>query len=562
MSDTSETTKQNIPQNFIRTLIDEDLASGKHDRVVTRFPPEPNGYLHIGHAKSICLNFGLARDYDGVCHLRFDDTNPLKESTEYVESIKRDVSWLGFDWGEHLYFASDYFETMYAIAVELIEKGLAYVDSQTLEEIRQGRGELGRPGTPSPYRDRSVEENLDLFGRMRAGEFEDGTHVLRAKIDMTAPNMLMRDPVLYRIRHTHHHNTGDTWCIYPMYDFAHCLEDGIEGITHSLCTLEFENNRDIYDWLLDHTDTIEARPHQYEFARLGLDYTVMSKRMLLQLVEQGHVQGWDDPRMPTIAGLRRRGVTPSAIRSFIEMVGVAKANSTVDIGQFEYAIRDDLNHKAPRVMGVLDPLKVVVTTWKEEEIDWLEGSYWPEDIPKEAARKIPFTREIFIERDDFMEEPPKKFYRLSPGSEVRLRHGYYITCDEVINDESGNVVELRCSHDPASRGGSTPDERRVRGTIHWVSATESIALPVRLYDRLFTVPNPGGADDFLEHLNPDSLVEVVARVEPSLKNVEGGGAIPVREAGLLFRRPCRVRREWDDRLQPDRAAQRLVVQTS
>ncbi len=529
--------ERSVPQNFIRTIIDEDLASGKHQQIVTRFPPEPYGYLHIGHAKSICLNFRLAQDYKGRCHLRFDDTNPLKESTEYVESIKRDVAWLGFDWGEHLYFASDYFEQMYDFAVDLIKQGLAYVDSQTLEEIREGRGELGKPGTPSPYRDRSVEENMELFAKMRAGEFADGEHVLRAKIDMSNPNMLMRDPVLYRIRHAHHHNTGDAWCLYPMYDFAHCLEDAIEEITHSLCTLEFENNREVYDWILDHVELPGTRPRQYEFARLNLEHTIMSKRKLLQLVEEGHVDGWDDPRMPTISGLRRRGVTPEAIRSFAEMIGVAKANSTVDIAQFEYAIRDDLNHKAPRVMGVLDPLKVVVTNWPEDKVDWLEADHWPEDIPKEASREVPFTRELYIEREDFMEDPSKKFYRLAPGREVRLRYGYFITCEEVVKDADGEVVELRCTHDPESRGGSTPDNRRVKGTIHWVSATESVKATLRLYDRLFSVPNPGGSEEWLKHLNPQSLEVVEAHVEPYLKEVGGGAHFQFERQGYFFTDP-------------------------
>ena len=534
----NKTTKElAVPPNFIKTIIDEDLQVGKHQQVVTRFPPEPNGYLHIGHAKSICLNFGLALDYDGQCHLRFDDTNPLKEDTEYVDSIKNDVAWLGFDWGEHLYFASDYFEQMYEFAITLIKKGKAYIDSQTIDEIREQRGTLGVPGSHSPHRERSVEENLDLFARMRAGEFEDGAHVLRAKADMSSPNMLMRDPVLYRIRHAHHHRTGDAWCIYPMYDFAHCLEDSIEGITHSICTLEFENNRELYDWLLDEIGT-PCHPQQIEFARLSLDHTVMSKRKLLQLVEQGHVSGWDDPRMPTIAGLRRRGVTPAAIRQFAAMIGVAKANSMVDMGTLEFCIRDSLNHEAPRVMAVLDPIKVTITNYPEDKTEWLEGSYWPEDIPKEASRKLPFTRELYIERSDFMENPPKKFFRLAPGREVRLRYAYYLTCQEVVKDDAGEIVELLCTYDPESLGG-TADGRKVKGTIHWVSATESVPATVRLYDRLFSHPQPDGDPevDFLERMNKESLVTVSAFVEPSLGESAPGAHFQFERQGYFFSDP-------------------------
>ena len=535
----SDATKEaNVPPNFITTIIDEDLQSGKHQQVVTRFPPEPNGYLHIGHAKSICLNFGLALDYKGRCHLRYDDTNPLKEDTEYVDSIRADVEWLGFAPEEHVYFASDYFEQMYQYACQLIREGKAYVDSQGIDEIREQRGVIGHPGTNSPYRDRSPEENLDLFERMRAGEFEDGAHVLRAKIDMSSPNMLMRDPVIYRIRHAHHHRTGDEWCIYPMYDFAHCIEDSIEGITHSLCTLEFENNRELYDWLLDELG-VECHPQQIEFARLNLENTVMSKRKLLELVRDKHVSGWDDPRMPTIAGLRRRGVTPEAIRQFAAMVGVAKANSSVDMAQFEYCMRDDLNARAPRVMAVLDPLKITITNYPEDKVEWLPASYWPHDIPKEGERELPFTRELYIEREDFMEEPPKKFYRLAPGREVRLRYGYYITCQEVVRDEDGEITELLCTYDPESRGGSTPDGRRVRGTIHWVSATEGVEAMVRLYDRLFSVPKPDGDPEvsFLEHLNPESLVTVKALVEPSLKEAAVGAHFQFERQGYFFTDP-------------------------
>lgn len=517
-----------VRSNFIRAIIDQDLESGKHVEVVTRFPPEPNGYLHIGHSKSILLNFGIARDYArrGIptrCHLRFDDTNPLAEEVEYVESIKEDVEWLGGDWGEHLYFASDYFERMYDLAVELIKKGLAYVDSLSIDEIREYRGSLSEPGKPSPYRERSVEENLDLFARMRAGEFEDGEHVLRAKIDLENPNMIMRDPLLYRIRHATHHRTGDDWCIYPMYDYAHCLEDAFEGVTHSLCTLEFENNRELYDWVIEATG-VECQPRQYEFARLNLSYTVMSKRKLRRLVEAEIVQGWDDPRLPTIAGLRRRGVPPEAIHAFIDMVGVGRANATVDVQMLEHAIRDELNQRAPRVMSVLNPLKVVITNYQlpegaEEGVEWLEADYFPHDIPREGSRKIPFGAELYIDRADFMEDPPKSFWRLGPGREVRLRYGYFITCDEVIKDENGEVVELRCSYDPQTRGGEAPDGRNPKGTLHWVSAARSLPAEVRVYDRLFEVEFPEADEerDFIDFINPESLQIISeARVEPSV----------------------------------------------
>ncbi len=538
-NDTKNSETQTTRSNFIRDIIDDDLASGKHDYIVTRFPPEPNGYLHIGHAKSILLNFGIARDYEGRCHLRFDDTNPVAEDTEYVESIKRDVAWLGGDWGEHLYFASDYFERMYELAVRLIKKGKAYVDSSSTEEIREHRGTLGEPGTPSPYRDRSAEENLDLFERMRNGEFADGEHVLRAKIDMSNPNMLMRDPLLYRIRHATHHRTGDKWCIYPMYDYAHCLEDAFEGVTHSLCTLEFENNRELYDWVIQETE-VECQPRQIEFARLNLNYTVMSKRKLRRLVEQGHVGGWDDPRMPTIAGLRRRGVPPEAIHQFIDMVGVARANSLVDVQMLEYAIRDHLNTRAPRVMGVLDPLKVVVTNYPEGETEWLDADYYPHDVPKEGSRKVPFGKELYIDRSDFKENPPKGFWRLAPGVEVRLRYGYFITCDEVVKDDDGTIVELRCTYDPDTRGGAAPDGRNPKGTLHWVSAEDSLPAEVRVYDRLFStdMPEADPQREFTEFLNPESLIVTQgARVEPSVKDDPAGTRYQFEREGYFWQDP-------------------------
>jgi glutaminyl-tRNA synthetase len=524
--------------NFIKAIIDEDLATGKHQQVVTRFPPEPNGYLHIGHAKSICLNFGLAKDYGGTCHLRFDDTNPTKEEQEYVDSIQHDIRWLGFEWGDKLFFASDYFDLLHAMAVHLIEDGKAYVDSLSVEEIREHRGSLTEPGRPSPYRDRSVADNLDLFARMRAGEFANGAHVLRAKIDMSAANMLMRDPPLYRILHATHHRTGDAWCIYPLYDFTHCLSDAQEGITHSICTLEFENNRELYDWVLDNTPA-PRHPQQIEFARLSLAHTIMSKRNLLQLVTDGHVSGWDDPRMPTLAGMRRRGITPEAIRAFADMIGVAKANSMVDMAKLEFCVRDDLNAKSPRAMAVLRPLKVVVTNYPEGQVEWLDAAYWPHDIPKEGSRKVPFTRELYIERDDFLAAPPKGWHRLAPGREVRLRYAYYLTCEAAVTDPAtGEVVELRCTYDPASRGGGSPDGRKVRGTLHWVSAPHSVACEVRLIDRLFTAERPGADRPFLEDLNPDSL-EVLseARLEPSLAAAEAGSWWQFERQGYFFADP-------------------------
>ncbi len=503
--------------NFIRQIIEEDLASGKHTSIATRFPPEPNGYLHIGHAKSICLNFGLALDYKGACHLRFDDTNPTTEDVEYVESIKADVRWLGFDWGKNLFFASDYFERMYEIAEHLVNKGLAYVDFQPQEDIREQRGTLTEVGTESPHRNTSPAENLKHLRAMRAGEYKDGEAVLRAKINMESPNMLMRDPLMYRIKHAHHHNTGDKWCIYPMYDYAHALEDAFEGITHSICTLEFENNRELYDWMVKHTD-VPAKPKQIEFARLSLTYMVMSKRKLLLLVKDNHVNGWDDPRMPTIAGMRRRGITPESIRNFAEVIGVAKANSTVDVSLLEFCVRDDLNHRSPRVMCVLDPLKVVLTNYPEDVVEDLDADYWPHDVPKEGSRPLPFSRELYIERSDFEENPPKGYYRLSPGAEVRLRHGYYITCGEAIRDADGNITELHCTYDPETRGGTSADGRKIKGTIHWVSAAAGLPCEVRLYDRLFIDEKPDADGDFLERLNPESLVVARGFIEPSVRD--------------------------------------------
>jgi glutaminyl-tRNA synthetase len=526
--------------DFIRDIIDEDNRTGKYaGLVLTRFPPEPNGYLHIGHAKSICLNFGLAEQYGGRCNLRFDDTNPEKEDVEYVDSICADVEWLGFSYGDGALFASDYFEEMYELAQVLIRNGDAYVDDLSEEEIREYRGSLSEPGRPSPYRDRTVEENLDLFARMRAGEFPDGTCVLRARIDLAAANMKMRDPLLYRIRHAHHHRTGDAWCIYPMYDWAHPLEDAIEGVTHSICTLEFENNREVYDWVVDRTGVSlrhgYVRPYQYEFARLNLDYTVMSKRKLLTLVEDGHVSGWDDPRMPTIAGMRRRGYRPEAIRAFADLIGVAKVNSVVDIAKLEFCVRDDLNWIAPRVMGVLRPLPVTVTSWPEGSVEQLTGPYFPPDVDKPGERRLPFTREILIERDDFVLDPPAGYQRLAPGRTVRLRHGYCITCDEVVTDDSGVVVELRCSHIPGSVG-ATPDGVKVSGVVHWVSAPESIAAEVRLYDRLFTVARPEDADgDFARNLNPGSLAVIPgARLEPSLSGAAPGDRFQLERVGYFI----------------------------
>jgi glutaminyl-tRNA synthetase len=552
------TPADNPPVDFIRAIIDEDVASGRHGgRVATRFPPEPNGYLHIGHAKAICLNFGVAAERHGTCNLRFDDTNPSKEETEYVDAIKEDVAWLGFAWNAELY-ASDYFERLYEFAVQLIRAGKAYVDSLTADEMRAYRGTLTEPGVNSPYRTRSVEDNLDLFARMRAGEFPDGGHVLRAKIDMASPNMNMRDPTLYRIRHTPHHRTGDAWSIYPMYDFAHPLSDALEHITHSLCTLEYEDHRPLYDWLVD--SVIEGdKPRQYEFARLNLNYTVMSKRKLLQLVQQRHVSGWDDPRMPTIAGLRRRGYTPEAIRDFCGRIGVAKKENVIDMAQLENSVREDLNRRAPRVMAVLRPIKVVLTNYPEGQVEEVDVTNNPEDLSA-GSRKVPFSRELYIERDDFRENPPKKFFRLSPGKEVRLRNAYLITCTDVVKNAHGEVVELRCTYDPATRGGNAPDGRRVKATLHWVSISQAIGGEVRLYDRLFSNEDPERAVEghtFLDNLNPHSL-EVLrdCRLEPGLAGAVPGTRVQFERLGyfcvdpesrpgaLVFNRTVSLRDTW------------------
>ena len=525
---------ESVSRNFIEREIDKDLAEGVCDTVHTRFPPEPNGYLHIGHAKSICLNFGMARKYGGKCNLRFDDTNPVKEDVEYVDSIKEDIRWLGFEWAEE-HYASDYFEQLYEWAVELIRKGLAYVDDQTQEEIRLGRGTVTQPGTNSPWRDRSVEENLRLFAEMREGKYRDGEKVLRAKIDMAHPNMLLRDPLMYRIIHAHHHRTGDRWCIYPMYDYAHGESDSIERITHSICTLEFDVHRPLYDWFIEQLGIFPS--HQYEFARLNLTYTVMSKRKLLQLVKEGYVTGWDDPRMPTICGLRRRGYTPESIRMFAEKVGVAKRDNIIDLGLLEWCVREDLNRTALRRMAVLDPIRVVITNYPEGQIEQLECVNNPED---EAAgrRRVPFGRELYIERDDFMEEPPKKFFRLRPGGEVRLRYGYLIRCDEVVKDPAtGEITELRCTYDPLSLGGGSSDGRKVKGIIHWVSARHAVPAEVRLFDRLFATENPdevqteGGT--FLDNLNPDSLRTVRALCEPALGEAVAGDKFQFERLGYF-----------------------------
>ncbi len=544
-------------RDFLRQIIDEDIKSSKYNgNVVTRFPPEPNGYLHIGHAKSICINFGIANDYPkGLCHLRMDDSDPAKESYEYVESIKKDVKWLGFDWGEKLFFASDYFEKLYNYAELLIKKGSAYVCSLSEDEIREYRGTLTSPGKPSPYRDRSVEENLDLFKKMRSGEFKDGEHVLRAKIDMSNPNMKMRDPILYRIRHVEHYRQGNKWCIYPLYDFTHCLSDAMEGITHSICTLEFENNRELYDWILNECDIKEPRPHQYEFARLNINYTVMSKRKLLELVEKKYVSGWDDPRMPTISGLRRRGVTPEAIRNFCDSIGIAKANSTVDIAQFEHAIRDDLNMKVPRVMAVLRPLKIIIENYPEGQEEILDASYYPHDVPLKGSRPLPFSREIYIEQDDFMEDPPKKFFRLSPGTEVRLRHAYIIKCEKVVKNEEGEVIELRCTYDPNTKSGSDTSGKKVKGTIHWVSVPHAQNIEVRLYDRLFTTENPENIDDgfnknSLQTLYNAYIEPAAAKFSPEIRfQFERTGyfyldPIECEQQKLVFNRTVSLRDSW------------------
>lgn len=520
--------------DFIRARIQDDNASGRFSgQVHTRFPPEPNGYLHLGHAKSICLNFGVAKEFGGLCNLRFDDTNPTKEETEYVESIREDVRWLGGDWQDREFYASNYFEKLYEYAEQLIKMGKAYVDDLSAEEIREYRGTLTEPGRESPYRNRSVEENLDLFRRMRAGEFPDGVRVLRAKIDMASPNLVMRDPTLYRIRHAEHHRTGNVWCIYPMYDFTHCLSDSLEGITHSLCTLEFVNNRELYDWVLDTLGVYH--PQQIEFARLNLTYTVLSKRKLIQLVKEGHVRGWDDPRMPTLSGLRRRGVPPSALREFCARIGLARADSIVDYSMLEFCIREHLNAGAPRAMAVLDPIKVVIENYPEGQVEEFEMPYHPED-PGYGSRKVPFSRELYIEHDDFRQDPPKKFHRLFPGAEVRLRYAYFITCREAVLDEAGNVKELRCVYDPQSRGGQSPDGRKVKGTIHWVSAAHALPAEVRLYEQLFAVENPNAVPEgktFLDNLNPDSLRMVRALLEPALADTEVGRTMQFERLGYF-----------------------------
>jgi glutaminyl-tRNA synthetase len=544
------------PPNFIRTIIAEDMATNKWGgRVVTRFPPEPNGYLHIGHAKAMSLDFGIAAERGGRCHLRFDDTNPTKEEAEYVESIMHDVRWLGFDWGTHLYFTSEYFEQLYAWAVRLIQDGKAYVDDLTPDEIREGRGTLTEPGRESPYRNRSVEENLDLFARMRAGEFADGTRTLRAKIDMASPNLNLRDPVMYRIRKVSHHRTGDRWCIYPLYDWAHGQSDSIEGITHSLCTLEYEDHRPLYDWYLDALGI--HHPQQIEFARLNLSHTVMSKRKLLQLVNEGHVAGWDDPRMPTLAGLRRRGYTPEAIRDFCERIGVTKSDNLIDLAFLEHAIREDLNRRAQRVMAVLRPLKVVIENYPEGEVEELEAVNHPEDTGM-GTRGVPFSRELWIEQDDFRETPPPKYYRLSPGREVRLRYAYFVTCVGVVKDErTGEIVEVRCTYDPATRGGEAPDGRKVKGTIHWVSLPHALAAEVRLYEHLFLVPRPDQNEDWKTDLNPSSLERLTGCcIEPSVQGAEPGDRYQFERngyfcvdpdaspSGLVFNRTVSMRDTW------------------
>jgi glutaminyl-tRNA synthetase len=527
---TTETTR---PNDFIRQIVARDLSEGKNQgRVVTRFPPEPNGFLHIGHPKSIVLNFDIAAENGGSCHLRFDDTNPAKEEVAFVESIQEDVRWLGYDWGDRMFFASDYFEQLYVFAEQLVLKGKAYVDDLDAEQIRAHRGTLTEPGRNSPFRDRSIDENLDLFRRMRAGEFADGSKVLRAKIDMASPNMNMRDPTIYRIRRAHHHRTGDTWCIYPMYDFTHCLSDMLEGITHSICTLEFEDHRPLYDWFLDELET-PCHPQQIEFARLHLTYTVLSKRKLKTLVEENHVDGWDDPRMPTVAGYRRRGYTPASIRNFCRQIGVTKKDSVVDVAMLEQSVREDLNRSAARVMAVLRPLKVVIENYPEDQVEWLDAVNNPEDASA-GTRQVPFSRELYIERDDFREDPPRKFFRLAPGREVRLRYGYFITCTGVVKDESGEVTELRCTYDPASRGGDSPDGRKVKATLHWVSAAHAFEATVRLYDRLFNVASPGRERDFREDMNPDSLEVVTGcRLEPSLAAAQPGVSFQFERQGYF-----------------------------
>jgi|LFRM01.1.fsa_nt_gb glutaminyl-tRNA synthetase len=549
-----------VYSNFIQDIIDEDAESSRYGgRVHTRFPPEPNGYLHIGHAKSICLNFGIAAQNGGLCNLRFDDTNPVKEDTEYVESIKEDIKWLGFDWGDRLYYASDYFERLYECAVKLIKMGKAYVCDLTADQIREYRGTLTQPGKESPYRNRSVEENLDLFRRMRDGEFEDGSKVLRAKIDMASPNLNMRDPVIYRIVKAEHHRTGNKWCIYPMYDFAHPLSDSFEGITHSICTLEFEDHRPLYNWFIETLD-MECKTQQIEFARLNLNYTVMSKRKLLKLVKEGYVRGWDDPRMPTISGLRRRGYTPESIRDFCARIGVAKSNSVVDIALLEHCIREELNQKATRVMAVLRPLKVIIDNYPEDQVEYFEVQNNPED-PDAGTRMVPFSKVIYIEKEDFCENPPKKYFRLAPGQEVRLKSAYFIKCVDVVKDDAtGEIIELHCTYDPDSKGGNSPDGRKVKGTIHWVSAAHAVDAEVRLYNNLFNDPNPGADEnvDFIDQLNPDSLEVITGcKLEPGLKNAKPGDrfqflrlgyfcvdVVDSKEDALVFNRTVSLKDTW------------------
>lgn len=534
MSTTSGSTSPDKPLDFIRQIVDQDQKSGKHPTPVTRFPPEPNGFLHIGHAKSICLNFGISNEFGGRCHLRFDDTNPSKEEIEYVESIKQDVKWLGFDWQDNLFFASDYFDKLYEFAEQLIKRGKAYVCDLSAEEIRRYRGTLTEPGTDSPYRNRSEEENLELFRKMKDGVFADGSRVLRAKIDMSSTAIVMRDPVLYRILKTSHHRTGNKWCIYPMYDFTHCLSDMLEQISHSLCTLEFQDNRLLYDWVLDSLET-PCHPRQIEFARLNLTYTVMSKRKLLQLVEEHHVESWDDPRMLTISGLRRRGYTPSSIRNFCSLIGIGKKQSWIDMGVLENAVRDDLNETAPRVMGVIEPLKVVIDNYPEDQTEEISAQNHPQK-PELGSRSLPFSRELYIEKNDFMEDPPRKFFRLGPGREVRLRYGYYITCVSYEKDADGKVTLLHCTYDPETRGGSSPDGRKVKGTIHWVSAKHAVDGDIHLYDRLFNVEHPDADKevDFKSHLNPHSRDIVTGcKLEPSLGSIEAGVQVQFERQGYF-----------------------------
>ena len=556
MVENTDSVSEKKSLNFLEEIIENDLASGKHKSILTRFPPEPNGYLHIGHAKSICLNFGLAKKYGGKTNLRFDDTNPVKEDTEYVDSIMEDVRWLGFEWAS-VHYASDYFDQLYEWAVQLIKRGLAYVDDQSLEEIRKNRGTVQTPGTPSPWRNRSVEENLDLFERMKNGEFPDGSKVLRAKIDMAHSNMQMRDPIMYRILHAHHHRTGDKWNIYPMYDFAHGESDSIENITHSICTLEFDIHRPLYDWFIQQLGIFPS--HQYEFARLNINYTVMSKRKLLQLVKENYVSGWDDPRMPTICGFRRRGYTPESIRNFCEKIGVAKRDNVIDYSVLEFCLREHLNKVAPRMMAVLHPLKVVITNYPEGQTEMLTAINNPED-ENAGTREIPFCRELYIDQDDFMENPPKKYFRLAPGQEVRLRYAYFVTCQEVIKDANGNITEIHCTYDPASRGGNSPDGRKVKGTIHWVSANHAVDAEVRLFDRLFAVEAPEECEEgktFLDNLNPNSLqILQNCKMEPALANVKVLDKMQFERVGyfcvdkdsspehLVFNRACTLKDSW------------------